>query len=79
MGSTNVQLQIGPSLPDVVAGVVGAVEAQQEKRLLQHFWRLAADCEPRILVRNVLRRKGQEGGIRRRREDHRWLGILQGR
>ena len=79
MGSTNVQLQIGPSLSDVVARIVGAVKAKQEKRLLQHFWRLAADREPRILVGDILRREREEGGIRRRGEDHRWLGILQGR
>ena len=76
VGRTSMKLEIAPSVPDKTALGIGAVETEEDQRLLHHLLGLERDCELRILVRNVFWGVGRPRGIGGCGEDDRGLGFL---
>ena len=76
MRSANMQLQITPAVPYIVAVWIGAVEPQQDKRLLHHIARLEIHRELRILKGHSTQIKRRKLCVGRRRVDNRRLWLL---
>ena len=70
------QLEVAPAVADEVALGVGAIEAEENERLLHHLLGLERDGKLRILKRDIIWGVRRPWGIRRRREDDRRLRFL---
>lgn len=77
MHTTYMQFEIAPATcGNVVAGLIGAVEAEEKQRIHHHLLRLEMNPKLRVLKGYVIGCVGLEEGLVGDGKDNRWLRFL---